>query len=183
MTARFLLALLGCLALCACHKPGALHKPATPEQAKAQEKVQQDQGLPIPLTLPPDSDTPQDVDLLPPNYNGGSTTWTAPFVNAIGFEKVVASFDGQLKQQHFFRLGGPQFDVDPGFKMSDTIRPVTASGKKAWISADKKIVVLLTFEYRRGDKGPGEVNSYKLSVLKSDQPQAIKAPNKVFPIP
>jgi hypothetical protein len=173
------------LALPACHKqPSAsANKNLSPEQKKLQEKVKVDRGLPMRLVLPEDSNTPEDLDLVQPMYNQGNTTWSAPFVYPFGFEKVVASFDEQLKSQGFMRLVSDDLDIDPGFKMGDLQKPVRASGKKTWISKDKRILAALSYEYRRGDKGGEESHEYHLGVMRSDMPQEIKPPLKLEAIP
>lgn len=170
------------LALPGCRK-AAETKHVTPEQAKVQAKVERDRGLPMRLVLPEDAATPEDLDLIQPRYNADMTNWNAPFAYPHGFEKVVASFDEQLKPQGFLRLSGPLHDVEPGFKMGDRMKPVTASGKKAWISKDHTVLVSLEYQFRRGDKGAEEVNNYALGVVRFGKPQEIKAPNKTVPIP
>jgi hypothetical protein len=168
------------VALAACKKEPKL----PPEQVKMEDKLEGDTGLPVPLLLPEHGETPQDLDLIPPTYGSGTTTWEATFIYAEGFEKVVASFDKQLKPQGFSRLGGPLRDADPGFKIEDPIKPPTARGKKAWIAGDRKIAIMLTYEYEKATQpGAFDAHNYQLNAIRWDEPQEVKPPSTVAPIP
>jgi hypothetical protein len=183
-TARALIIVtaFGLLALSACRKE-AETRPVSPEAAKIQARAKASTGLPMRLVLPEHAHSEDELDLLPPRMEPSSTNWNTTFTYVDGFETIVADFDAQLKKQNFSHLSGPIHDVDPGFTMADTIKPLNARGKKVWISDDRTIVAFLSYQFQRSEKGSAEVNNYQLNVIRFDEPQEIKAPNKVVAIP
>lgn len=152
------------------------------EDRDTAEQLKANVGLPMVLVLPEGAHGEDELDLLPPNMGPGSTSWSTQFHYDKGFEAAVQSFDEQLKPQGFARFIGPALHADTNFDPAGKNKPQTARGKRAWLSEDRKILMLLAYIYKRGENGAADEHAFQLSVLKSEKGSEVKGPNKLQPI-
>ncbi len=160
-------------------KPGGADNRATSELPVVADNT----GLPMRLLLPEGAHGEEELDLLAPNLSADSVNWSTQFHYHDSFAKVVESFDAQLKPQKFMRLSGPTLDKDVPFNPDSTAKPTSAMGKKAWISADRRIMAILDYIYTRGEDGAPDQHAYQLRVVKTVKPGEVKEPNKVVELP
>lgn len=165
-----------------CPKPDKAAIPATrPEGRSVAKHVEDNTGLPMRLVLPEGAHG-EDFDMLPPSLGQGRVNWQTAFHYDAGFPLLVAEFDAQLAGQGYSRISGPDSDFDVNFT-AESSKPSRAEGKKVWISADRRILVFLTYTFVRATETAPERNDYVLSVLKQDTPYEVKEPQNIVPIP
>jgi len=178
-----LAATIAVLLLTGCPKnQGAAGQTANVSKHTPSKVVQDNTGLPMRLILPPEAQGEDDLDLLPPSLGSGKVTWSTTFAYAGGFDVLVKDIEHQLKPQHYSRISGPPFDQDVTFTATTPMKPTSALGKKVWISADRRILLSLTFTFKRATKDHPELDQYDLTALKTDTSNKIEPASRIVPL-